>query len=661
MESRALDKCRWGILATGNIARQFARELKFSNSGKLAGIASRQFAHAEKFANKFGGKAFADYKALIESPDIDAVYIATPHSSHFQWAMRCLEHHKPVLCEKPLAINHGEVLRLFGAASRNKTLLVEALMYLLHPRMQLVKQKLESGVIGDITHFSSSFGFAMPYSPEHRLYDNQLGGGSILDIGIYPLSATQYLLGAPKRLTGKGRLSDSKVDCEAHATLDYGSFQAELHCAIDLDLPWEIKITGTKGEILVNSPWHPGPDNQAFSLITPAGKISTYASEEQRPIYALEADHFSDLLNADTLESPILSQAFSQNLAFWSDRWRSQVGVKYASDQLQACKLTLTNDASALPSLAFQGLDKPVSQLFLGTDNQIDAATMAAMADAFFEHGGNCFDTAYIYSNGLSEKLLGKWINSRGVREDIVLLSKGAHTPHCTPETIATQLETTLERLQTDYLDLYCLHRDDESIPVDEWIDALNEQVNLKRIKLFGGSNWSSARIDQSNQYAVESEQQPFNLISNNFSLARMINPVWEGCISSSEEEFRKWHENEQMPLLCWSSQARGFFLNWEESSISSQRHGADPTLKELKRVWVDDYNLERKQRAITLADQLDCDPIQIALAYVLHQNFPIYALIGPRSIRELDHSIQATQIKLTQEQVNWLDLRDEK
>lgn len=654
---------RWGILATGNIAAQFAADLVHANNSVLAGAASRDPAKAAAFCATHGGTASDSYQALIERDDIDAIYVATPHDSHVTWAKACLDAGKPVLCEKPLGLNQGEALSLYGAAERAGTLLVEALMYLMHPRMHLAKKLIDEGAIGTPTGFHSSFGFAFPYTPEHRLYDPARGGGSIVDIGIYPLTAARYLLGEPASLTAEARLTPDQVDAETHAKLAYDGFEARLACSIDTEMPWEIRVTGDAGTLLIEQPWHPGPDNQQVKIIAANGDETVHASQETRPLYAVEADHVAALIAQKAAASGLVSPAFSTNTAYWMDRWRQQVGVHYAADTLAAPgffgqAVRVANDGP-LGRAAMPGLDKPVSRLMLGTDNQIDAPTMAAMADAFVEAGGNAFDTAYIYSGGDSEALLGQWMRARGIRDDLVIMSKGAHPPECTPEAVGRQLETTLERLQTNYLDLYCLHRDNPDVPVDEWLDALNQQVAAGRIKQFGGSNWTAARVDEANARAAARGQQGFALLSNNFSLARMEQPVWDGCLASSTDAFRDWHAAHAMPLFPWSSQARGFFLDWQADGLAASRHGADPTLDEMHRVWGSEANLQRRSRAFELAQQLGVSAIQIALAYVLHQPFPTFALIGPRTIGQLDDSIAASNITLTPEQVAWLDLRD--
>lgn len=655
-------KTRWGILATGSIAAQFATDLAHSHTGVLAGVASRDADKARAFCDTHGGTP-SDYDALLARPDIDAVYIATPHDSHVAWSHKALAAGKAVLCEKPLGLNQGEVLNIYGEAARTDTLLVEALMYLMHPRMHLAKQLIDDGAIGAITGFSSSFGFAFPFTPEHRLYEIERAGGGILDIGIYPLTAARYFLGEPNQLTGEARLAPSGADAEATATLAYDGFDAHLHCAIDTHLDWHITVEGETGTLKITQPWHPGPENNHISITDTAGAQTVHTSDEPRPLYAIEADHMGELLARDAKSSDLVPPDFSINTAYWMDRWREAGGVVYAADTLGQVGFhghaVRVGAHAKLETATLGTLSKPVSKLVLGTDNQIDAPTMAAMADAFVEAGGTCFDTAFIYSDGRSEALLGEWMTARGLRDDLVVLSKGAHTPDCSPDAVSRQLDISLERLQTNYLDLYCLHRDDPNVPVSEWIDVLNREVRAGRIHQFGGSNWTAERVDEANAYADANGLQGFSLLSNNFSLARMETPVWPGCLASSTDSFRDWHTKNNMALLPWSAQARGFFLDWEGTGLAATRHGADPSDEEMNRVWGSADNLERRRRAFELAEKLGASALQIALAYVLRQPFACFAIIGPRSPMQLQDSLRAADIQLTPEQVQWLDLRD--
>lgn len=295
------------------------------------------------------------------------------------------------------------------------------------------------------------------------------------------------------------------------------------------------------------------------------------------------------------------------------------------------------------------GLDKDISRLIIGVDHQRSLPHASVMFDDFIAKGGNTFDTAWIYGGGLQERLLGQWIKNRGLREEVVLISKGAHTPECTPEGLSRELFESLDRLQTDHLDIYIMHRDNLDVPVGEFVDVLNQQVKAGRMKIFGGSNWSLGRIEEANTYAEVNGLQGFSLVSNNFSLARMVDPVWDGCIMASDAGSRAWLTEHQMPLLPWSSQARGFF---------TERSGLDKTSdEELVRCWYSEDNFQRKERAVELAKAKGVLPINIALAYVLCQPFPVFGLFGPRTLEETRTSLPGLDIQLTPNELAWLNL----
>lgn len=300
------------------------------------------------------------------------------------------------------------------------------------------------------------------------------------------------------------------------------------------------------------------------------------------------------------------------------------------------------------------GLSKPVSRLMKGSDyfyhDSYEKA--AANLDAFMAIGGNSIDSAHIYCGGQSEEVIGRYMKERNNRDQLVILTKGAHHdqngPRVSERDIRHDLMTSLERLQTDFIDLYALHRDDPNVPAGEVIEILNEYVKAGKVGAIGVSNWSWKRIREANDYAGMKGLTGFTFSSPNLSLAKANEPFWAGCVSADAETCA-WHEKEQFPLFSWSSQARGFFTGRFTPEV---RDNAD-----LVRVFYSDDNWERLERAKQLAASKQVTAIQIALAYVLNQPFPTCALIGAQSADELRSCDEGATITLTREELDWLDL----
>jgi aryl-alcohol dehydrogenase-like predicted oxidoreductase len=297
------------------------------------------------------------------------------------------------------------------------------------------------------------------------------------------------------------------------------------------------------------------------------------------------------------------------------------------------------------------GLEKRVSRLVLGVDHQVDLNASAPVMDDYLARGGNCFDTAFIYQKGVCETVLGEFVASRGIRDQVVIIGKGAHTPYCTPDGLNEQLTVSLERMGLDFVDIYALHRDNPQVPVGEFVDALNEHVRAGRMRVFGGSNWTLERLQAANEYATARGVQGFGVLSNQFSLAEMIDPIWDGCLSASSASYRAWLQANPVVLMPWSSQSRGFFVLGNPEFIED---------RELERCWYSPMNFARLDRARALARVRGVEAINIALAYVLNQPFPTFPLIGPRRVRETSSSMKALEIKLTALELAWLNLESD-
>lgn len=299
----------------------------------------------------------------------------------------------------------------------------------------------------------------------------------------------------------------------------------------------------------------------------------------------------------------------------------------------------------------------PVSRIALGTAGFSPDAydNAAAIMDSFIANGGNLIDTAHIYGMGKSERTIGQWLAERNNRDQVILLGKGCHPigdsgPRVGAQFIKSDLNDSLERLGTNNIDLYLLHRDNPEVPVGEIVEALNAEQQAGRIKAFGGSNWTIQRIVEANAYAAEHGLNGFVISSPNLSLARPKEPMWAGCISASEED-RAWHKQQQFPLASWSSQAGGF--------LSGRYTREDTSNADMLRVWYNDANFARLERAIELGKQKGVSSMAIAQAYVLNQPFPTIGLVGPANVNELLDSFRAAEIELSADELAYLDAFD--
>ncbi len=659
------DQLHWAILGTGSIAEAFAHGVGTSRRGRLVAVASRTRDSAERFADRFDiPTRHGGYPSLLDDANVQAVYIATPHPMHPQWAIRAAEAGKHVLCEKPMALNQWQAAKIFEAARQNHVCCMEAFMYRCHPQIAKLRELLRDKAIGEVRLITAAFAFGGgtgPVNEDSRLFNNELGGGGILDVGCYPVSMARLVAGEatgkrfaePTDVKAVGRIGETNVDEYAAAVLKFpGDILAQVATGIRVSTINEVWIHGSDGKIHLPDPWVPngrnGTGEAVIHLHTRDGK-RTITTHSDVTLYGLEADAVAEAL--PRLQAPPMTWDDTLGNLAALDRWRAEIGLVYEQEKVKPCKVDLAGrpikprDDHKMKFDTIPGLDKPVSKLIFGALTAHGSYPKAqVMYDQWIELGGNTFDTGAAYQQ---DRLFGQWMNSRGIRDDIIIIAKGMHPPLHRPEQLGPQLDKILDDFGCDGADIYIMHRDHVDVPVGEWVDVLDEQVRRGRIKVFGGSNWSIRRFTQANQYAKANGKQGFAILNNNLALAEMVNPVWDGCLHVSDPESRAWMTATQTVHLAWSSTARGFFT---DRSAPDKRDD-----ESLAHCWYSEQNFQRKARAEELASKKGCLPINIAAAWVLNQPFPSFALIGPETPTEMVTQLPALDIELSEEEIHWL------
>lgn len=249
---------KWGIIGAGHIAAKFATALNSLDHTELTAVASRDLSRAKEFAGRFhAGKAYGSYEELVKDPEIDVIYIGTPHTEHNKNAKLCIEHGKAVLCEKPFTLNYSEAQELVELARRYKVFLMEAMWTKFLPTTRIVKQWVENKIIGDVKYMNITFGFRSEFDPSHRLFNPSLGGGALLDVGVYPISYAIYLMGRfPDQVCGSACLGQSQVDEVNVIALTYKEgVIADISSAISVATGNDAVIVGDKGRIVVPNFW----------------------------------------------------------------------------------------------------------------------------------------------------------------------------------------------------------------------------------------------------------------------------------------------------------------------------------------------------------------------------------------------------------------------
>lgn len=319
---------RWGILGPGRIAHKFAQDLMQVKGGVLTAVASREKERAEEFAREYGAKyAYGSYKEMLSCPELDIVYIASPHVLHLEHTLICLSKEIPVLCEKPLAINLLQVDTMIDSAEIKDTFFMEAMWTRFLPATQKLLEIIESGAIGEVMGLRADFGFRANQDRTQRAYNKELGGGALLDIGIYPVFLTYLLLGMPYQIASHCTFADTKVDETTGMTLTYRDGQfAFLSCTFKTNTPCDAVIYGEKGKIFLEPRWH---ECKALRVEYEDGTTERFTFERSTWGYQYEIEEVHDCLNAGKKQSDKWSWKDSRNLMEVLDAVRDTMELVY--------------------------------------------------------------------------------------------------------------------------------------------------------------------------------------------------------------------------------------------------------------------------------------------------------------------------------------------
>ncbi|MEU6074611.1 Gfo/Idh/MocA family oxidoreductase [Micromonospora sp. NPDC047074] len=319
---------RWGILATGNIAARFAEDLRLVPGAELVAVGSRTAESAERFAGRHGvPRAYASWAELAADDDLDVVYVATPHAAHHEAAMTCLAAGRAVLVEKPFTLDLATSAELVDTARAAGVFAMEAMWMRTNPLIRRVAELVADGAIGTVTSVRADFGLAGPFPPEHRLRARTLGGGALLDLGIYPVSLAHLILGVPDHVRSWAKLSPEGVDENTGIVLGYDSGAvATLSCGLIGATPVVAAITGTTGRIeLPELFFCPG----SVILHQAGAEPETITGEPGGGGYQHEAAEVQRCLAEGLLESPLVSHATTLEVMALLDGIRAQIGVSY--------------------------------------------------------------------------------------------------------------------------------------------------------------------------------------------------------------------------------------------------------------------------------------------------------------------------------------------
>jgi len=319
---------KWGIIGPGKIAQKFAAALALVPNATLHAVASRDIEKARQFAGTYKAPVFyGNYEALADNDETDAVYIATPHSFHHAHVLLCLQKKKAVLCEKPMSVNYTSTVEMVAAARQNKTFLMEAMWSRFLPIIDKTLQLIKEGSIGELKYLRADFGFAAPFDAGSRLYDLKLGGGSLLDVGVYPLFLALLIMGKPDEIKSFAQLAKTGADETTNALLYYkNGMMASILSSIVAQTPITAEITGTEGTIILDRPWYKG-------TVLHVRKKDTITQTFSLPYgdngFEFQVQEVQNCLQKKMTESPLLPLDFSLLMSSVADEIGKTSNILY--------------------------------------------------------------------------------------------------------------------------------------------------------------------------------------------------------------------------------------------------------------------------------------------------------------------------------------------
>jgi predicted dehydrogenase len=319
---------RWGIIGPGNIAHKFAQGLASIPNARLTAVASRSLDRAQNFAQQYKVPfAYEGYDQILTNREVDIIYIATPHSEHYDNTMMCLDAGMPVLCEKPFTINSKQLVKLVEMARNREVFMMEAIWSLFHPTVQKVIEIRDSGRLGKIKGIIADFCFQLPFNPMHRCFNLELGGGALLDIGIYPVFLTLLLMGRPDEIKSMAVLAETGADESCSMMFKYNNQAiADLKCSFAVDGPIEATFLFEEGRVKINRKWF-APSS--LTIIDEKKNTEEITFDYGGNGYHLEAIESMRCLAEGHTESPMLPLSFSLELMEILDEIRRQCGIVY--------------------------------------------------------------------------------------------------------------------------------------------------------------------------------------------------------------------------------------------------------------------------------------------------------------------------------------------